>query len=139
MRRLATDSLVRRGQRANERATRRTVGEVARPFNSSGVHRVHERSRCVKEGNARTKGVRMVEGTDDTEQRQRRFSFGKITDGSTTPPLPLPRPSSSLSSLIKYMATKSVRALTKTELMQPQRSRATKAWNDGSVHIRLMG
>ena len=139
MSRLATDSLVKRGQRANERATRRTVGEVARPFNSSGVHRVHERSRWVKEGNARTKGVRMVEGTDDTERRQRRLSLGKMTDGSTAPPLPLPRPSSSFSSLIKYTATRSVRALTKTELMQPQRSRATRAWNDGSIHARFKG
>lgn len=66
-RRLATDLLVKRGQRAKERATRRTVGELARPFNSSGVHRVHERSRWVKEGNDSTNGVRIVEGTDDTE------------------------------------------------------------------------
>lgn len=67
MRRLATDLLVKRGQRAKERATRRTVGELASPFNSCGVHRVPERSRCVKERNDRTNGVRIVEGTDDTE------------------------------------------------------------------------
>jgi len=79
----------------------------------------------------------MVEGTDDTERRQRRLSLGKTIGGSTAPPLPLPRPSSSFSSLIKYTATKSVRALTKTELMQPQRSKATRAWNDRSVHVRI--
>lgn len=65
--RLATDLLVKRKHRAKERVTRRTVGELASPFSNAGVHRVLDRSRCVKEGKARTNGVRIVEGTDDIE------------------------------------------------------------------------